>query len=110
MNEVGGEFSYLYDFGDDWEHRLLLEDSANPEPDAGYPRCTGGARCGPPEDVGSLPGYLEYLAALADPAHEQHEDMVEWRGPFDPERFDLDSTNRTLAREVKLGRAHAKDR
>jgi hypothetical protein len=93
IQRVGTEFEYRYDFGDDWEHDLLLEAILLPDPDTSYPRCIGGERNGPPEDVGGSGGYENYLAALADPEHEEQEDMLAWRGPFDPEAFSLAGIN-----------------
>ncbi len=93
---VGTEFEYHYDFGDDWRHSLVLESILIPDSGAHYPRCTAGERSGPPEDCGGPYGYEEYLEALANPRHERHEELLEWRGPFDPEAFSLDSINRQL--------------
>ena len=58
------------------------------DPKAKYPLCLEGERACPPEDCGGVSGYVDYLAAIADPKHELHEEMLEWRGPFDPEAFD----------------------
>jgi hypothetical protein len=99
VTKVGSEFGYLYDFGDGWEHKLCLEAITVPEEAAYYPRCTGGARSGPPEDAGGPYGYIEYLEALSDPNHERHGELLQWRGPFDPEAFDLNRINRELSKE-----------
>ena len=80
---VGTQFAYL--FGDSWEHDLMLEAIMLPETTAQYPTCIGGERRTPPEDVGGAPGYEEYLAVLADPEHEEHENMLQWRGAVRPE-------------------------
>jgi hypothetical protein len=79
---------YEYDFGDGWRHEVLFEGYPPAEPKAKYPLCLEGARACPPEDCGGPWGYADYLAAIADPHHEQHEELLEWRGPFDPEAFD----------------------
>jgi hypothetical protein len=97
---VAGEkfkFTYEYDFGDSWEHELLVEKILPPEPDGRYPICLKGARACPPEDVGGVWGYDSFLEAISDPNHPEHADMLEWIGDeFDPEAFDLDEVNKTL--------------
>jgi len=90
---VGTTFTYLYDFGDNWRHDLLLEAITMPEAEAHYPQCIGGERRTPPEDVGGVSGYERYLEALTDPDDDEHEDMLRWRGPFDPETFPIESVN-----------------
>ena len=91
LASAGDELAYAYDFGDNWQHTLLLEsveERAADEPDA---VCVAGERACPPEDVGGAPGYEEFLEALADPDHEQHDDMVGWSGAtFDPEDARID--------------------
>ncbi len=79
---------YEYDFGDGWRHEVLFEGFPIADPKAKYPLCVEGERACPPEDCGGPWGYVEYLAAIADPDHEQHQDMLQWSGPFDPEDFD----------------------
>jgi Plasmid pRiA4b ORF-3-like protein len=98
---VGTEFAYLYDFGDSWEHDLILEAVLLPETTAQYPTCIGGERRTPPEDVGGIPGYEEYLAVLADPEHEEHGNMLQWRGPFHPESFAPDQVNQRLRKKFR---------
>ena len=99
LPQVGTPFEYVYDFGDNWRHELLLESVVLPEPGQQYPRCLAGERSGPPEDVGGSFGYANYLDAIADPNHEEHENMLEWRGPFDPEIFSLAAVNRRLQKK-----------
>jgi hypothetical protein len=97
---VGGrvkKFSYTYDFGDNWEHVVLVEKVLDPEPGLHYPRCLAGKRACPPEDCGGPWGYADFLAAIQDPRHKQHEEMTDWiGGEFDPEAFDLDDVNEAL--------------
>ena len=94
----GAVFLYEYDFGDCWQHRIVVEKVLPPEPGAAYPRCTAGKRACPPEDVGGVWGYEEFLEAIRDPAHEEHEAMREWGGEeFDPESCDLRAVNEQLA-------------
>jgi hypothetical protein len=87
---VKARFVYEYDFGDSWEHELVVEKILPPEKRVQYPRCIDGKRACPPDDVGGVWGYQEFLEAMRDPNHPEHEDMVEWiGGRFDPEAFDL---------------------
>lgn len=91
-------FTYQYDFGDNWEHVIKVEDLVLPK--AGTPPivCLAGANACPPEDVGGYPGYAEFLEALADPTHEEHAHMLSWAGgAFDPAAFDLADINTNLA-------------
>lgn len=89
---------YEYDFGDGWIHDVLFEGVRPAEPGVKYPICLEGKRACPPEDVGGLRGYADYLEALADPTHEEHEMMLEWNGPFDPEAFDAEQAGRAMRR------------
>jgi hypothetical protein len=90
-------FDYRYDMGDDWRHRIAIEAVTRAETGVAYPRLIGGARSCPPEDVGGTPGFAYLLAALADPAHEQHEECLEIHGPFDAEAFDAEAATRRVA-------------
>jgi hypothetical protein len=106
---VGDAMAYKYDFGDGWEHVLVVEAATVAEPTARYPRCVAGAGACPPEDCGGIPGYENLRGILADPSDPEHEDMLEWLGigsaaEFDPARFDLDAVNLRLAAEVRPAR------
>ncbi len=85
---------YIYDFGDDWTHRIVLEKiSPLPKPEGQRkkfrPRCTGGRRACPPEDCGGRYGYPDLLDALSNSRHPEHSQMTEWvGGHFDPDRFE----------------------
>src|SRR5262249_20713757 len=74
------KFAYEYDFGDNWEHEILVEKILPPEPGVRYPRCLAGRRSGPPEDSGGVWGYADLLEALADPSHPEHDEFREWVG------------------------------
>jgi hypothetical protein len=89
---------YEYDFGDSWEHDVLVEKVLQPEEGVRYPVCVKGKRAAPPEDCGGIWGYYGMLEAIEDEDHPDHEDMLEWigGGDFDPEAFDLDEVNRRL--------------
>lgn len=94
-----GRLSYEYDFGDSWEHLIVVEKVLAPEPGVRYPRCVGGERAGPPDDCGGVWGYEELLEALRDETHPEHEDFLEWVPEgFDPAAFDPGATNRELDR------------
>ena len=89
---------YEYDFGDGWIHRLTLEDIlVQPLQLARIPRCVTGQRACPPEDIGGVFGYERALPILANPAHPEHQEMLAWIGPFDPNRFDLEAVNADLS-------------
>jgi hypothetical protein len=91
-------FLYKYDFGDGWGHEVLFEGYLRAEKGSRYPLCVEGEMNCPPEDVGGVWGYYEFLEALADPKHEQHDDLVEWAGDFDPEEFDAEKTTKVMRR------------
>lgn len=98
------EILYQYDFGDNWQHRLILSEMP-PAAGVKYPRCIAGSRSCPPEDVGGEIGYEQFLEAWRDPEHEEHADNRRWAGrKFDPERFDIDDANRAIARALRLSR------
>jgi Plasmid pRiA4b ORF-3-like protein len=91
------KFLYEYDFGDSWEHELLVEKMLPVEVGKRYPICLTGKRACPPEDCGGIWGYTGFLEAIHDPQHPEHEEMLEWvGGEFDPEAFDLDEVNTVL--------------
>jgi hypothetical protein len=91
------KITYEYDFGDSWEHEVVLEQIAGAEAGADYPRCIAGENACPPEDVGGVWGYVNFLQAINNPEHNQHEEFLEWvGGEFDPEEFDLDAVNELL--------------
>ncbi len=92
---------YIYDFGDSWEHEVVLEKILPYETDAVLPLCLKGSRACPPEDIGGIWGYAMFLEAISDPAHPEHASMLEWaaediNGPFDPGYFDLAEVNKQL--------------
>jgi hypothetical protein len=91
-------FTYLYDFGDGWEHAIKVEDIVMPQADTRPIRCIAGENACPPEDVGGPGGYVEFLTAINDPAHEEHASMLRWAGgSFDPAAFNVADANERLA-------------
>jgi hypothetical protein len=90
-------FDYLYDMGDSWEHRIQIEKQLPADPGASYPRFVDGAMRCPPEDVGGIPGFYDFLAATTDPSRPDHEERLDWYGgPFDPHDLDADRINKRL--------------
>ena len=82
-------FLYVYDFGDNWQHHITIEEVRQGDPDMEYPRFVAGARRAPPEDVGGTSGFAEFLEAVTDPRHDEHDRMLTWcGGRFDPEDID----------------------
>ncbi len=71
-------FSYLYDFGDGWEHEVQISGLAHAKPGELYPKLTEVAGRCPPEDIGGPPGYEMFLEAINDPSHPEHEEYSEW--------------------------------
>lgn len=79
---------YVYDFGDHWVHTVTLESRRPAETRGRYPRCTAGERRCPPEDVGGPWGYAEFLEAMSNPRHSEHQSYREWvGGSWDAESF-----------------------
>ena len=88
---------YEYDFGDSWEHEVLLE-KLLPSSAGRTVSCLAGARAGPPEDCGGAPGYGHLLEVLANPRHPDREELLEWVGEsHDPDAFDREALNKVLA-------------
>jgi len=97
FSEAGGKFIYEYDFGDSWEHVILLEKILPLDQDVTCPVCLAGKRACPPEDCGGIWGYYNFLEAIHDPEHPEHDEMQEWiGGSFDPEEIDVDAVNQRL--------------
>ncbi len=94
---------YLYDGGDCWMHKVVVEDIVDAEPKRDYPVCLEGERACPPEDCGGTPGFYDMLDAMADRKHPEHKNLTEWLGgKFDSQKFNLREVNKSLR---KLGSA-----
>ncbi len=97
VSREGARFHYEYDFGDGWVHEILVEKILPVEKGTQYPVCIKGKRACPPEDVGGVWGYSEFLETIMNPKDPEYDDMVEWAdGDFDPEVFDMDEVNKRL--------------
>lgn len=98
LRNPGAKLIYTYDFGDNWEHAVVLEKRLPLLLDMNYPICIDGKLACPPDDCGGIPGFYNLLDALADPHHEQHEELRDWIGDeFDPQAFSVDPLNQKLA-------------
>ncbi|MEM6339362.1 MAG: plasmid pRiA4b ORF-3 family protein [Pseudomonadota bacterium] len=81
--------NYEYDFGDAWEHEIVLEKVIPAQDGETYPKCVAGKRACPPEDCGGVWGYEELLDIMQDPKHPEHKERKEWLGgEFESEKFD----------------------
>jgi hypothetical protein len=104
---AGSRFTYVYDFGDDWRHDIVVERQLPMPPERGpdwSPRLLDGARAAPPEDAGGVRGYATMLDALRDVHHPEHDEYRAWVGEaYDPERFDAWALDHALALVVAWG-------
>jgi pRiA4b ORF-3-like protein len=103
LAEPGDRMRYAYDFGDFWEHDIVLEKTLS-DPDCRLPACVAGKGACPPEDCGGVWGYADLRDTLANRGSEEHDAMLEWLGlnsadDFDPAAFDVDETNEILSME-----------
>jgi pRiA4b ORF-3-like protein len=100
VRRAGKRFAYVYDFGDDWRHEILVEKVEAAGPADRKPICVGGRRKCPPEDCGGPWGFAELLNAIRDPEHDRHEELLEWvGGEFDPAEFSVEDANKALSVE-----------
>jgi hypothetical protein len=96
------EFVYTYDFGDNWQHTVSVEEVAQADPTVAYPRFVAGERRGPPEDVGGTWGFEEFVEAMTKPRHRERKAMLEWYGgPFDPEALDRETIEAAMGKLAK---------
>lgn len=88
IGDVGGRLRYTYDFGDDWEHEIVVEELLDADPEIHYPILLAAKGACPPEDCGGPWGYAELKEILANPGHEQHQEMRDWLGLHNSSAFD----------------------
>lgn len=81
-------YIYVYDMGDNWEHKIVLEEIL--EEPAPNPICTAGKGSCPPEDCGGIPGYYMMVEAINNPDHPEHEDMLDWVELDEGDKWDMD--------------------
>jgi hypothetical protein len=108
LSRPNDRLTYVYDFGDGWEHEVALERVLDAKPGRDYPRVMGGERACPPEDCGGVSGYSHLLEVLRNPKDWEHRDLVDWvGGSLDPEAFDADEVNGALRRGWSLPKSGA---
>ena len=100
------KMTYEYDFGDSWNHKIIVEKILSADPAASkVALCLDGARACPPDDCGGVPGYADMLEIIKSPKHPEYESTREWLGDeFNPETFDLEKINACL-RKLKWPRS-----
>jgi len=92
------KFAYAYDFGDDWRHQITIEALAVAEPKVTYPRFLKGEHRAPPDDVGGIPGFYEFVETITTGSPSKRKQLLDWYGgPFNPVELDLDEINVRLA-------------
>ena len=100
------KFEYEYDFGDGWMHQVVFEGRPKTEPGTKFPRCVAGARACPPDDVGGVWGYADFVQAITDPKHEEHDSLLSWAGgSFDPEAFSPEAATQEMKKGLPDWRA-----
>jgi hypothetical protein len=93
LQKANDRMVYEYDFGDGWEHDLVLEKVEYAQEGMKYPTVLKGKGACPPEDVGGVYGYYDFLEAISDHRHPEHKNMIDWCGEFDPNEFDIEEAN-----------------
>ncbi len=94
---IDATFTYVYDFGDNWRHDVVVRAIGRPDPRRPSPLCIAGARAGPPEDCGGIHAYGELLELLEEGRGEAYDEMLMWLGgDYDPDGFDRNLVNRRL--------------
>ena len=102
LTDIGPRFRYTYDFGDNWQHEIVVEDLLDADPETRYPILVAAKGACPPEDCGGVWGYANLKQVLANPDHDEHQEMLEWLGldnanEFDPAAVATDNIDYELA-------------
>lgn len=109
MHSPSDRLHYWYDFGDDWDHTIKLEEVLPRDSHAPLARVVGGRRAAPPDDCGGIPGYEQLLETVADPGHPEHAELCEWfemdggvesARSFDPARLDVQALDAAVQEAV----------
>jgi Plasmid pRiA4b ORF-3-like protein len=99
------EIGYVYDMGDNWQHRIIIEKLKAAESGALYPQFLGGERRCPPEDCGGIPGYYEFLGNIASKQSKKRKAALDWYGgPYDPYEIGEQQIITGLSRTVNAAR------
>ena len=102
---ITGRKARFRSLGDTWAHIIRVKKLMPAQVEVRYPVCVDGKRACPPEDCGGVWGYEEFLKAVRNPKHPEHEEMLEWAGgSFDPEHFSLEEANRNMRRMLRLAK------
>ncbi len=104
LKKENSKIVYEYDFGDSWNHEIVLEKILEEEKGTFYPTCITGKNACPVEDCGGIWGYEDLVKVLKNKKHPEHEEMKEWVGleedeDFDPTEFDKEYINESLKSE-----------
>lgn len=97
FKKPGDAAEYWYDFGDRWEHKVVLQKIFPAEANKSYPRCVDGRRACPPEDCGGTEGYENFLRVLGNKKDPEHASTKNWlknnrkHADFSPDKFDATS-------------------
>lgn len=106
LTDIGARLRYTYDFGDNWEHEILVEDLLDPDPETRYPILVAAKGACPPEDCGGTWGYADLKEILADAGHDEHPERLEWLGLENASQFDPNTvTLEQLEEELTLNHA-----
>lgn len=100
LHEPGDRILYTYDFGDAWEHDIVLEKHVDPDPGHKLPACLTGKGASPPEDCGGVWGYADLKTVMSEPSHEEHEGVLEWLGLDGAADFDAAACDPAEINEV----------
>jgi Plasmid pRiA4b ORF-3-like protein len=99
------EIGYVYDMGDNWQHRIIVEKLKAAEPGVLYPQLLGGERRCPPEDCGGFPGYYEFLDNIGSKQSKKRKAALDWYGgPYDPDDISEQQIITALGRIESIGR------